>query len=199
MVGLHTSRLKVENMQEPKASHTYLTARDLGSPSGPVPCTLCLGALGSSLGHSWGAPEPLCLPEGGGSMCCEHQPLREPSVLPRPLLPTFAGLSLGLFPCPSGSCPFVMPPKMWPRGSSHCSICGLANPESGAPHLVGYSTPTVVQAACKLLLSWQNPPCLLIRPGQMSPPESNRRASSSQFFTPGSLPRPLVLPPALRK
>lgn len=171
---IHVSFEDGKHCSSLKASHSYLTPRDLGSPSGPMLCTLSLGALGSSLGHSWGAPEPLWLPEGRGSMCCESQPLREPSVLPGLASPFLQACPSGLSPCPHGSCPFVMPPKMWPHGSSHCSICGLTNPESSAPQLVGYSIPIVVQAACKLLLSWQNPPCLLIRPVQTSPPEFNQ-------------------------
>lgn len=92
---IHVSFEDGKHCSSLKASHSYLTPRDLGSPSGPMLCTLSLGALGSSLGHSWGAPEPLWLPEGRGSMCCESQPLREPSVLPGLASPF-------LHACPSG-------------------------------------------------------------------------------------------------
>lgn len=124
-----------------KVSHSYLTLQVPESPSGPIalsPCSLEPWSPARS------APNPSGFGKVGGGVCCESPPLREPC--------TFAGLSLGAFAlCLSGSCPFVLPPKMWHHSWSHCSRCGLASPESsGGPSRPSPCGPGSLQVHCFL-------------------------------------------------
>lgn len=111
-------------MQEPKASHTY-DSPGPGSPSGPVPCTLCLGGPGVQPGALLGVLQKAPLPSGrwrenvlstsllGSPACSQASPPHFCRPVPRTFpLPQWFPVHLS---CPLKCGPWLVPLlHMWP-------------------------------------------------------------------------------------